>query len=86
MYSFNPASGEYEITSPLFEESKLNLANGKTFTLKANAVSMENRYIQAATLNGKAYNKSSITHATILDGGELVFEMGPTPNKEWTVE
>lgn len=86
MYSFNPASGEYEITSPLFEESKLSLANGKTFTLKANAVSMENRYIQAATLNGKAYNKSSITHATILDGGELVFEMGPTPNKEWAVE
>lgn len=86
MYSFNPASGEYEISSPLFEELILNLANGKTFTIKANAVSMENKYIQAATLNGKAYNKSAISHATILDGGELVFEMGPTPNKEWAVK
>ena len=81
IYSFNPASGEYEITSPMFETSNIQLPNGKTFTIKANNVSMENRYIQSATLNGQAYNKSSITHATILEGGELVFEMGREPNK-----
>ncbi len=86
MYSFNPASGEYEITSPLFDETKIKLPNGKTFTVKANAVSMENKYIQGATLNGKAYNKSSIAHVTILEGGELVFDMGPEPNKEWGVK
>lgn len=76
IYSFNPASGDYEITSPLFEESKIKLPNGKTFTIRANGVSMDNKYIQSATLNGKPYNKTSISHATILEGGELVFEMG----------
>ena len=82
MYPFNPASGEYEITSPLFDETKIQLANNVTFTIKANGVSMENRYIQSATLNGKAFNKLSIPHGAILDGGELVFEMGAEPNKE----
>jgi putative alpha-1,2-mannosidase len=76
IYSFNPASGDYEITSPLFEESKIRLPNGKTFTIKANGVSMDNKYIQSATLNGKPYSKTSISHAAILEGGELVFEMG----------
>ena len=82
IYSFNPASGDYEITSPLFEESKIELPNGKAFTIKANNVSAENRYIQSTTLNGQPYNKSSISHATILDGGELVFEMGSEPDKK----
>ena len=85
MYSFNPASGEYEISSPLFEESKIRLGNNKTFTIKANGVSMENRYIQSATLNGKMFNKSSISHADIQEGGELVFDMGPEPNKNWGI-
>lgn len=85
MYPFNPASGEYEITSPLFGETKIQLANNVTFTIKANGVSMENRYIQSATLNGEAFNKLSIPHGAILDGGELVFEMGAEPNKEWGI-
>ena len=83
IYSFNPASGEYEISSPLFEESKIHLADDKIFTIKANLVSMENKYIQSATLNGEMFNKSSISHDEIMKGGELLFEMGPEPNKEW---
>jgi putative alpha-1,2-mannosidase len=37
---------------------------------------MDNKYIQSANLNGEPYNKTSISHAAILEGGELVFEMG----------
>ena len=85
MYSFNPASGEYELTSPMFEETKIRLPNNVTFTIKANSVSMDNRYIQSATLNGETYNKSSLPHPAILNGGELLFEMGPEPNKGWGV-
>ena len=76
IYSFNPASGDYEITSPLFEKSIIQLPNGKTFTIKANGVSMDNKYIQSTTLNGVPYSKTSISHAAILEGGEMVFEMG----------
>jgi hypothetical protein len=34
-------------------------------------------------LNGKPYNKSYIKYSDIMAGGELVFEMGPEPNKLW---
>ena len=83
IYSFNPALAEYEITSPLFETSKIELPNGNTFTIKANNLSMENRYIQSITLNGEPYNKWSISHDTLLRGGEMVFEMGSNPKPNY---
>ncbi|MCG6191266.1 glycoside hydrolase domain-containing protein, partial [Maribellus maritimus] len=69
-----------------FEELTLDLGEfykGKKFTVKARNVSDENFYIQSATLNGESYNKAWITHEDIVQGGTLVFEMGPQPNKKW---
>ncbi len=86
LYPFNPASGDYQITSPIFEKTTLQLANGKQFTIIAENTSDTNRYIQSATLNGKPFNQTHISHATILQGGELKFVMGATPNKNWGVE
>ena len=45
--------------------------------------SKENFYIQSATLNCKAYNKSFITFEDLQNGGELYFEMDKIPNKNW---
>ena len=56
---------------------------GKDFTIVAEGVSRENIYIQSATLNGKPYEKSFITHEDLLAGGELVFVMGAEPNKDF---
>jgi predicted alpha-1,2-mannosidase len=83
LYPMNPASGEYEIGSPIFEKSTLNLANGKTFVIEAENVSDKNFYIQSATLNGKAFNKTAISHQEMLQGGVLHFVMGAQPNKNW---
>ncbi|MFD1094917.1 GH92 family glycosyl hydrolase [Salegentibacter chungangensis] len=83
LYPFNPASAEYEIGSPVFERSRLNLPNGKTFGIIAENVSEENIYIQSATLNGKKFDRTSISHQEILEGGKLKFVMGPEPNKNW---
>ncbi|SFU43243.1 alpha-1,2-mannosidase, putative [Pustulibacterium marinum] len=83
IYPMNPASGEYEIGSPVFEKSTINLPNGKEFTIEAKNVSSDNFYIQSATLNGKPLNKTSISHKTLTAGGTLVLEMGNQPNKEW---
>lgn len=85
LYPFNPASAEYEIGSPLFEKSTINLEDGKTFNIIAEDVSEENIYIQSASLNGEDFNQTSITHQEILKGGELKFVMGPKPNKNWGV-
>lgn len=83
LYPMNPASGEYEIGSPIFEKSTLNLPNGKTFVIEAENVSNKNFYIQSVTLNGKAFNKTAISHQEMLKGGILHFVMGAQPNKNW---
>lgn len=83
LYPFNPASAEYEIGSPVFEKSTLKLPNGKKFEIIAENVSEENIYIQSASLNGKEFDQTSISHKEIIEGGNLKFIMGPEPNKSW---
>ncbi len=82
-YPVAPGSGIYAIGTPVFPRAVITLENGKTFAIKAIGVSDQNFYIQSASLNGKPYTKCSISHADILKGGELVFNMGPQPNKAW---
>ncbi|MFV5698505.1 GH92 family glycosyl hydrolase [Flavobacterium sp. ZT3R17] len=83
LYPMNPASGEYEIGSPIFEKATINLQDGKTFVIETENVSDKNFYIQSATLNGVAFNKTAITHKQIVQGGILHFVMGSKPNKNW---
>lgn len=82
-YPVTPGSPSYNIGSPVFEVSELDLGNGKTFKIRANNVSAENKYIQSAQLNGKDWNKPWFPHSEITNGGELVLEMGPKANKDW---
>lgn len=79
-YSVTPGVDEYVFGSPAFEKTSIKLENGKTFTVLANGNNKENVYIQSATLNGKPYTKNFIRHADIVNGGTLIFEMGPKPN------
>ena len=82
-YPVNPSNGVYVFGSPLFDEAKINLPEGKTFTIKAENNSKENVYIQSVELNGKEYSKSYITHQDIVAGGALKFVMGNTPNHDF---
>ena len=82
-YPVNPISGEYEIGSPLFPEMRLNLGNGKIFTVLAPNVSRENIYIQSVKVNGQPYDKSYITHQQIMDGATIEFVMGNQPGEIW---
>jgi len=79
----------YEIASPLFEKTTIRLDDkyysGKEFVILAKNTSKTNKYIQSATLNGKALNNFWIYHSELVKGGELVLEMGPEPNKDWAV-
>jgi len=85
LYPFSPASGDYQIGSPMFKSSTINISETTSFTIKAKNVSDENIYIQSATLNGEEFNKTSISHKQILQGGVLEFIMGSTPNKKWGI-
>ncbi len=82
-YTVDPASPDYIIGSPLFGEVTIHLGTGKDFVIVANNNSEKNIYIQSATLNGKPWNKPWFSHADMANGGKLVFQMGPAPNKTW---
>ena len=81
-YPVDPISGKYEIGTPMYPEMKMHLANGKTFTILAPAVSKE-IYIQSVKLDGNPYDKSYITHEQIMNGSIFEFEMGNKPGKVW---
>ncbi len=82
-YPVNPADGIYVIGSPMLDKVSIGVGHGRQFTIIANNVSKENKYIQSVELNGKPLNKTYITQKEIMSGGRLVFNMGSTPNKEW---
>lgn len=82
-YPFCPGNPYYVIGSPIFSKITLHLANGKTFTINADDVSVQNKYIQSAILNGKQLNKPWFYQHDIANGGELELRMGPRPNKAW---
>ncbi len=83
MYPVNPAAGIFVFGSPAVDKAEIAVKDGRTFTIKANNNSSTNIYIQSVTLNGQPYTKSYIRYSDIMKGGELVFEMGSTPNKEF---
>lgn len=80
-YPVNPASGVYDIGSPLHPKAEINLENGKKFTIIATNISDSNIYIQSMKLNGKPYDKYTISHTDILNGGVLEFVMGSKVKK-----
>ncbi len=82
-YPVTPGLPIYTIGSPVFEEVKIQLENGKTFTVKAPGCSVVNKYIQSAKLNGKPLTKTWFTHEELMNGATLELVMGDKPNKTW---
>jgi predicted alpha-1,2-mannosidase len=82
-YPVTPGSPTYNIGSPVFTKSVIDLGNGKTFTIEARYCTFDNKYIQSASLNGTAWNKPWFSHSDIADGGVLILEMGPKANEKW---
>lgn len=79
-YPVTPAVDEYVIGSPLFDEVKLHLSNGKTIEIRSVNNNAENRYIKDLTLNGKSYSKNYLKHSELIKGAKLNFTMDNKPN------
>lgn len=74
-YPVNPVSGEYVFGAPQMPKFVLHLQDGKTFTVLAEDLSKEHKYVESITLNGEPYTKNYITHEDIMKGGTLVYKM-----------
>jgi len=83
LYPMTPGLPYYDITSPVFEKTTINLENGKKFTVIADGASRSKKYIQKAFINGKEITSPFISHKEIMDGGTLELILDELPNKEW---
>lgn len=81
---FYPNAGQnlYLMSSPIFDEVKIDIGNGKTFTIIAENLSQENIYIKEAKLNGSELYKAWFNHDALLEGGELILTMTNEPT-DW---
>lgn len=77
----------YEIGSPIFDKITIKLNKdyylGDEFVIETKDNSSANRYIQSATLDGKPWNKSWFYHKDLVDGGQLMLNMGSEANEDW---
>ncbi len=78
-YPFDPCGGEYVLGAPQVPRATLRLADGKVFAVVAKGLSKECKYVKSVTLNGRPVTGWKLRHADIVQGGELVFEMGAEP-------
>ncbi|CCH54389.1 alpha-1,2-mannosidase [Fibrisoma limi BUZ 3] len=83
IYPVCPGTPYYVLGSPSLDAVTINPPSGKPFRILARNNSEQNVYIQSATLNGKPFTRTYLSHDEILNGGELVLQMGPQPNKNW---
>ncbi|MCB0600457.1 MAG: GH92 family glycosyl hydrolase [Saprospiraceae bacterium] len=82
-YPVTPASDQYVIGSPLFDQITLKLENGKTMTIVATQDEATDYYIQSLQLNGKPIDRTFLTYPEIMQGGTLHFKMADQPDKRW---
>lgn len=78
MMGLYPNAGQayYLMNAPLLSEYTIRLANGKTLHVIAKKLSEKNGIIQRVIFNGKELQRAWIHHDELLQGGELVIEMG----------
>ncbi len=79
-YPVCPASDEYALGSPLFDEAQIHLENGQTIRIEARNNSDENRYIGSMTFDGEPWQKTLIRYSDLVRGADLCFEMQSEPD------
>jgi predicted alpha-1,2-mannosidase len=79
-YPVCPASNEYIITTPAFDEVKIFLPNGKFFLISSINRDKNNNYIKSITRNGARFNNWFITHDDIIKGSRFTFQIDSKPS------
>ncbi len=85
LFPVTPGDPTFQITSPFFEEIRLDVGNGKEFVIQADHASYDNKYIQSATLNGAAFERTWLDYEEISRGGTIRYVMGSEPS-DWAAD
>ncbi len=72
-YPVNPASGEYVLGVPWFNDIQISIPNSDTLFKICSNFNTHNEQWERVNLNNKGVKKTNIKHEDILKGGELQF-------------
>ena len=81
-YPVAPGSDQYVFGAPYLPYILLHLESGNNLEIKAEGLSDKNCYVKSVTLNGKKLERLYITHAELMEGGVLEYEMSSKPSKK----
>ncbi len=75
-YPVCPAKGEYVLSSPSFDEIKIQSnSKAKPFVIKAVGYTPGSPYVRSMQLNHAPFTGCTLQHAQIVEGGELIMNM-----------
>lgn len=76
-----------DLSTPIFDRITIHLDpdyhRGEVFVIETENNGPSDRYIQAATLNGKPLETVWLYQRDLLSGGHLRLKLGPEPNESW---
>jgi len=78
-YPVCPASNQYVITTPAFDEIKIFLPGGKYFLISSVSSKPGNKYIKVITRNGGVYPYFIINHDDIVKGSRFTLQLVEKP-------
>ncbi|MFT3763214.1 MAG: GH92 family glycosyl hydrolase [Pseudoxanthomonas sp.] len=76
-YPLQMGSENLAIGSPLFARATVHLRNGRTLTIRAPDNSRDNVYVAGVAVNGNPWNRTTIPHRLLAEGGDIEFRMSP---------
>ncbi len=74
-YPVCPASNQYIITTPSFDEVKIILPGNKIFLISSVKKDPSSKYIRVITKDGGRFNNWFITHEEIVKGSRFTFQL-----------
>ncbi|MCD2518460.1 GH92 family glycosyl hydrolase [Massilia sp. G4R7] len=76
-YPVTPGVNQYVVGTPLFPKATVKLENGRSFSVNAKG---QGRYVDALKVNGKAVQRTWLSHEELMKGARLDFSMSAKPN------
>lgn len=74
-----------DLSSPLFDKITIaldtNYYKGEQLIIETRNNAKENVYIQKISLNGNELDKPRVSFTDLVNGGHLIFDLGPLPNQ-----
>ena len=80
-YPVTPGIPRYSIGTPRFEDLTLHMSSGLALRITAPGAEHGKFYVRSVRLNGVLLHRTWVSHAEILAGGKLSFEMVDQPSE-----